>query len=191
MLIANSIGNDGSMEPQSSSIIQPPAHPTHAIPPHALGGAGWIIGIFGILGLGLLYLAYYLAEDTRRFVNHGVRVQGEVIELHFSRDSEGDGTYRPEVKYRTPEGVEYRFISSNGSNPASFSRGEQVEVLYLPENPQDGRIDAFFSLWGGVLICGVMGAIFALVGAGVWWGVYGQSNATAGWRRMAHASPPK
>lgn len=149
----------------------PLAERHNTIPPHSFGGGGWIIGIFGILGLGLLYLSHYLAEDTLRFVNEGVRVQGEVIDLHFSRDSEGDGTYRPEVKYQTPEGVEYRFISSSGSNPASFSRGERVQILYLPENPQDGRIDAFFSLWGGTLICGVMGAIFALVGGGFMVGV--------------------
>ena len=59
------------------------------------------------------------------------------------------------------------FVSSTATNPPGYAKGEKIEVLYFPAKPQEARINSFFSLWGGSVILGVMGAIFFLIGAGV------------------------
>lgn len=52
------------------------------------------------------------------------------------------------------------FISSSASSPASYSKGEKVEVYYLASNPQEAKIKNFFSLRGVEFIFILLGFIF-------------------------------
>ena len=121
-------------------------------------------GIFLLVGLGLLGGSAYLTYDTRRSLSVGVRADGKVIDLYESRDSDGDSTYRPHVRFTTREGEIVEFTSSTGSNPAAFNVGEPVVVIYDPASPRSARIDSFFQLWFAPLLTGVMGIVFTAVG---------------------------
>lgn len=118
------------------------------------------IGIFLLVGLGLLGGSAYLTYDTRRALSVGVRADGEVTDLYENRDSDGDITYRPRVRFRTREGDSVEFTSSVGSHPAAFGVGETVAVIYNPASPDDARIDSFFQLWFAPLLLGGMGVVF-------------------------------
>ena len=121
-------------------------------------------GIFLLAGLGQLGGAAYLTYDTQRDLSVGVRADGEVIDLYESRDSDGDYTYRPHVRFTTREGEVLEFTSTMGSNPAAFDVGEPVAVIYDPASPRDARIDSFFQLWFAPLLLGFMGIVFTAVG---------------------------
>ena len=121
--------------------------------------------IFGLVGLGVLYLCFYLYNDNRVFLATAKETDGEVVELISKRDSDGT-TYRPRVRYRPQGGYDMFFESSVSSNPPAFDVGEKVKVLYEPGNPQSAKINSFMSLWFGVLISGVLGLIFSAVGLG-------------------------
>ena len=92
--------------------------------------------------------------------------QGTVVELVRSQSSDST-TYRPVVRYSTQSGEQVEFTSSAGSNPPSYSKGEQVEVLYQPLQPAQARINGFFPLWGGPMVIAGLGGVFFLVGAGI------------------------
>ncbi|MEE8434142.1 MAG: DUF3592 domain-containing protein, partial [bacterium] len=65
------------------------------------------------------------------------------------------------------EGQPVEKVSSTSSNPPSYFEGERIRVLYIPSNPQDASIKAFFSLWGGSVIVGALGLVFFLIGGGM------------------------
>jgi hypothetical protein len=118
--------------------------------------------IFLFIGTGLLVGAYFLYQSTASFIEGAEEAPGTVINL--SRSGSDEPTYYPEVEFKTREGQEVVFFSSTGSNPASYSVGEKVVVLYEPENPTNAEIKSFFSLWAGALIVGGIGVVFFLVG---------------------------
>ena len=122
--------------------------------------------LFTLIGLGLCAGAVFLYDDTRSFLAEAQQTEGTVIDLQVSRSSDSY-TYRPVVRFTTPGGEAMEFVSSVGSNPPSYDRGETVDILYLPNSPRDARIGDFFSLWGAPLILGVLGSVFFLTGFGI------------------------
>jgi len=122
--------------------------------------------LFCATGLAMLAGALVWYESVRTFMAQASTAQGTVVDLVRSRSSDST-TYRPVVRFRTPEGQLVEFVSNAGSNPPSYSKGEQVEVFYKPSEPRNAKINGFFSLWGGLLIVGGLGAAFFLIGAGI------------------------
>ncbi len=127
---------------------------------------GVLVGVFLVVGLGMLGGAGYLFVDTRHDVATGVSADGVVIDLIAERDSDGDNVYYPRVRFLTPAGEPVEFTGSVGSSPAAFDVGEPVAVLYNPSAPRDARIDSFFQLWFAPLILGFLGLVFTAVGGG-------------------------
>lgn len=122
--------------------------------------------VFTLIGLGMLVGAYAIYSSTNSFIDRAVETEGEVVDLILSRSSDSNAYY-PVVVFRDTSGREVEFQSSTGSNPASYSRGERVSVLYESSSPEGARINSFFSLWGGAIIVGGLGLIFSLIGGGI------------------------
>lgn len=127
---------------------------------------GAFVGVFLLVGLGMLGGAGYLFVDTRHDIATGVGAEGVVIDLIAERDSDGDDVYYPRVRFATPAGEPVEFTGSVGSSPPAFDIGEAVAVLYNPSDPRDARIDSFFQLWFAPLILGFLGLVFTAVGGG-------------------------
>ncbi len=121
---------------------------------------------FTIIGAGMLIGTLFIYLNTNKFLATCVLSEGTVIDLVSSR-SDDSYTYSPIVQFEDQYGNQVLFHSSNGSNPPSYSVGETVEVLFDPESPDDAKINGFFSLWGGVLILGILGTVFFAVGGAI------------------------
>ncbi len=111
------------------------------------------------VGLALLIGALFWYQNVKTFIAGASVAQGTVVELVRSQSGSDSPTYRPVVRFNA-NGRAVEFVSSSGSNPPSYSRGEKVEVFYQPSKPQNAMINGFFSLWGGPLIVGGLGAVF-------------------------------
>ncbi|NOZ10186.1 MAG: DUF3592 domain-containing protein [Gammaproteobacteria bacterium] len=122
--------------------------------------------IFSIIGLGMLVGAYYLYQNTQSFLESAVATNGTVVKLVRSK-SNNSTTYAPVVQFKTEKGELVEVTSSTSSNPPGYSRGENVEIFYLPSSPQRAKINGFFSLWGAALIVGILGGVFFSVGGGI------------------------
>jgi hypothetical protein len=109
-----------------------------------------------ILGLGGLFLvgALALGWGSLRHVLYAERADGEVIEIR----REGD-MYAPVLRFRLPGG-ETREVKDLGSGAPDFAVGDRVTILYMPDDPEDIRIDTFDRLW--------FSSIFVLVFASAW-----------------------
>jgi len=120
--------------------------------------------VFGGIAASLFAVALLVAAHTVYFMRSAVHAQGEVIELlHVESDDDGDGTWKPRVRFRTAAGETIDFESSTSSNPPSYEVGEAVRVLHAPGDPRNARIDSFFSLWGMSIVFGAIGMAFLVV----------------------------
>lgn len=118
--------------------------------------------IFAMVGFLMLLGGGLWAHSTSTFIDDAGSAQGEVIELVARRSSDST-TYAPRYRFVVEGQQAYTVISSSSSSPPAYDVGEQVKVLYDPENPTDAKIDSFMGLWfGPVLIIG-MGLVFSLI----------------------------
>src|SRR5687767_13322061 len=130
--------------------------------------AGAFAGVvFLLVGVGALVGGAYWGLRTKTFLASAERADGRVIELVARRGDDGT-TYAPKVRFTTKDGAQETFTSSSSSNPPSHREGDAVTVLYEPERPSNAKIDSFMDLWfGPLMVGGVFGIIFTLVGAAV------------------------
>ncbi len=115
-----------------------------------------VIGICMILG------ASNVAINTNNFLDEATIELGEVIDLVEVR-SDGSSTYAPVVNFLDSGGNSYEFIPSASSNPPGYFIGEKLEVLYLPLNPLEAKINSFYSVWGSTVILGMIGLILLVI----------------------------
>jgi hypothetical protein len=127
----------------------------------------WIGLVFGLVGTAIMIGGGFSLNHSRSFSDGGVSVQGVVVDLAYSRDSDGDGTYAPVVEYRDREGRPHTYRSSSGSSPPSYDVGERVTILYRPDQPSRAVIDDFWDRWALPAFLLGFGAIFAVVGWGL------------------------
>lgn len=128
-----------------------------------------------IVGIALLAGSVLLFQNTRVFIAEASQAEGTVVDLAESR-SEDSISYRPVVRFTTENAQVIEFIGSTGSNPPSYSRGEQVQVLYVPAEPENAKLSGFFSVWGGFSILVVIGVLMFLLGGGLIWAGRRQSQ---------------
>jgi Protein of unknown function (DUF3592) len=117
-----------------------------------------------ILGIGGLILAGGLALGwgSLRHVLWAERADGEVIEIR----REGD-MYAPVLRFRLPDG-ETQEVKDLGSGAPDFAVGDRVTVLYMPEDPEDFRIDTFERLWFSTIFVTVFAGFWLLFGTIAW-----------------------
>ena len=117
-----------------------------------------------ILAIGGLILAGGLALGwgSLRHVLHAERAQGEVIEIR----REGD-MYAPVLRFRRANG-EMQEVKDLGSGAPDFAVGDRVTVLYMPDDPEDFRIDTFERLWFSSIFVTAFAGFWLLFGAVAW-----------------------
>ncbi|MDX1672512.1 MAG: DUF3592 domain-containing protein [Balneolaceae bacterium] len=128
----------------------------------------WAGPIMTLIGAGALVLGIYLGYDRAEFLETALPDTGKVVALN-EKSSTSDGTtsytYYPVVEY-TPGDNENKitFEHDVGSNPPSYSVGEEVEVLYDPQDPDEAIIDAGIMNWFGAGIATILGLFFFMGG---------------------------
>lgn len=122
--------------------------------------------VFAAVGVLMLFIMSWVHTRERRFVAGAARASGTVVDLEYSRSSDG-GAYYPVIRFVTAAGESVTFRSHVGSSPPSHQVGETLEVLYDPAAPQGARTAGFFALYLGSFITGLFALIFGGVG-GVW-----------------------
>ena len=129
------------------------------------------------LGFGVLWIAVgaFFSVETKHFVSKSRKATGTVVGLKkiwtssTSKSTTGRRpVYRPVIEFQTAEGRRIQFTSSHGSNPPTYRKGDRVEVLYDPKNPQESRLLSFGSLWLFPVMSIGIGSLLVLIGLGIW-----------------------
>lgn len=122
--------------------------------------------LFAGIGSGLLVVAAQFINADRAIAGAGRQAQGIVVDIVGARGYRGRIAYQPIVSFTDHTGQQRYFTSQVSSNPPAYEKGESVAVLYDPARPDKAMIDSFIDRHLGSLIFGVMGTIFAVLGAG-------------------------
>ena len=135
--------------------------------------AGVVIGcLFALIGLGVLIFACSLGYESWQKAENGVTVQGKVVSLKrecsSGRRSSGT-TYYPVFRFTAQDGKEYRVEHNQGSNPPAWKKGEEVELIYLPDDPQSAVPNTFWGKYGVTVFLLIFGSGFAGIGGCVAW----------------------
>ena len=117
-----------------------------------------ILGIGGLIAAG----GVLMGLGNLRHVLYGERADGIVTEVVRDGDM-----YAPVVRFRLPQGEAVE-VKDLGSGAPDFSTGDAVTVLYLPENPQDFRLDTFERLWLVPIFLFGFGGFWLTFGAVAW-----------------------
>jgi hypothetical protein len=93
-------------------------------------------GVFlTVLGIGKM-------RGRRKLLKNGIRVEGRVIENHFSVSGQ---IYYPVIRYVTLEKDWVTKKYDIGSSPPAFKEGETVKVIYSPDNHEQFMLDNWHS----------------------------------------------
>ena len=123
--------------------------------------AALILGLFFAVGFGMLLGSCFTFLHTRQFLQNAEGVSGVVVEnICKPGVGMGDrpaGCYCPRIRFQTVDGHEINFVSDSGCNPAAYSVGESVSLLYDPQQPDKASINSFTSLWFIPIGLGILG----------------------------------
>ncbi|MGW1490508.1 DUF3592 domain-containing protein [Streptomyces sp. NPDC002402] len=89
----------------------------------------------------LLVLGAALRETVvvRRLRQHGTRTQGVVVENVRTTDSDGP-TWVPVIAFTDLRGYRVEFSPRARGTGMGLATGREVEVVYLPHDPQTARV---------------------------------------------------
>lgn len=127
-------------------------------------GLKYVGPTFTLIGLLSLGAAIYLGIQRANFLETAITARGEVVNL-IEKRSDDSYVYYPVVEFTLPGSFDVlTFQHDSGSNPPSYTIGEQVQVLYDPENPQNAIIDAGLWNWMATGLVSTLGLLFTMVG---------------------------
>lgn len=116
--------------------------------------------IFPLISLAITGVGIWLWIKTRRFQAKSVEVMGTVIgkeQLVSTIDQKGTSYANFQFTTKTGDLVTGRSVI--GVPWSRKNKGEQIGILYNPDDPQESRVNSFVELHGATLI-------FLLVGIG-------------------------
>ena len=103
-----------------------------------------ILMVIGLVALGLLIGTSVVTYRTYDFSNRAIKVKGEVISVRSQYSGKGKTTVYKTVKF-TPEGGKEVVVEVGGAGDAK--KGDKLELLYDPENPETAYEDNFMAIW--------------------------------------------
>jgi len=131
--------------------------------------ASLFAGIFIVAGMVSVYFGTYFYNDIQSIRKGGVKTEGVI--LRYERRGTRSANMKdmfvvPIVQFQTVTGqpivVEGKVDNSTILQNLCES-GEQVEVIYDPNNPEHAVINTFAELWFGPLLLWVVGAGFIFI----------------------------
>ena len=131
-----------------------------------------------ILAVALPFICIGLSEAwkaqvmLKSFIGvRGIVVGNDYLSTTDLQDSaKVSWAYHPVVRFTTVEEREFVFTDGVGTIPADYDVGDEVEVLYNPEDPQDATIKNWKRVWFGplwIIAIGIL-PILGLIGWIVW-----------------------
>jgi len=113
-----------------------------------------IVGVFALIfcagGVVLIVLGCHKYADSRTFVAGAKSAPGKVAGFK-TFDAPGtdmrDDIHYAMVRYKTADGREITFRGPSKDGLVRLKRGDEVSVLYYPNEPEKARVDSFMELW--------------------------------------------
>ncbi len=105
------------------------------------------IGICVLVGGVCFIFAVKKVIETMIFLRNAQKTMATVVSYDSSHSSGSGATYMPILEFKTTGDKKVQFTSTVATNPPAYKLGEQVEIRFLPKNPQAAKINSFYDLW--------------------------------------------
>lgn len=122
-------------------------------------GCLWVV--LNAVWVGLMFVGAYYGRVSWDLVQSGQQTMGVVTGYEENHSREGGLTYSPIIAY-TAADQSHTFVSSNSSYPPAYEIGEEVPLLYNPQDPTLARVDSWWELWLLPTMLGGAAVILAL-----------------------------
>lgn len=129
--------------------------------------------VLSLLGAGMCAGGLYMGYNSIMLLRHGTTATGTVIDNVMHKSTSTDSKthqqkttlfYNPVVSFTTESGQDITFTSDLGNgNQPSYEKGQQVEVIYFNDRPQDAKVKGGMELWLGSIVLLFMGGILIIV----------------------------
>ena len=122
--------------------------------------------IMAPLGIGMIIGAIWTGINAKSFIDNALKGEGVVIKMERRESGTGSDrsiTYAPVFTFKDKKDESHMIHSSTSSSPPAYEVNEKVEVLYLAEQPEEAKLNGFFSLWGIPLVLGIIGIMDLLM----------------------------
>ncbi len=122
--------------------------------------------LFTQAGAAALALGLWLGAEQWQFARSAVATQGTVVGHTEFEGKDGEPNFAPLVEWRDGQGRMRRFRGQIGGPNPAYRLGQSIEMAYLPGNPSDARLTAFWPAWMKPIIAVLIGIAF--LAAGLW-----------------------
>jgi hypothetical protein len=123
----------------------------------------WFIWIFPVIGAVLLVVAGVMVSRTMAFLRSGTPGVAQVVAYDARPGSKGGTLYAPVLRLLEPT-PGFEQTSSTASSDRKWKIGTKVRVKCDPADPAKFQIDSPDDAFTGAAICGVIGAVFLIMG---------------------------
>jgi hypothetical protein len=131
----------------------------------------WLPWVFPLIGVVVVVGGIRSLRAASRFQRSARQAPATVTELRWEWTSGGSNSSSsrvayPVVRFALPDGRLVETQTSFGSNPPPAREGDQVTVLYDPDDPTSARLPGFFKSghFSGVMAI-VLGCFFIVLGS--------------------------
>jgi hypothetical protein len=118
-----------------------------------------------LVGLVLMSIAYWQFQQTMKLLKNGEIAKARVLELVAVRDSDGT-SYRPLFRFTTKTNQVKQFEYDVSSSPPAWEVGEEADVIYNPDHPEQAKLMGYWGLFIGAIVLIAVAAPFIIVGGG-------------------------
>ncbi len=128
----------------------------------------WLKGLMIVDMVGLIVAAIWFVH-IQQFLTTAVKTTGHISAIVTEVDGEGDLTYTPEIEFQDQHGKIYRFRTIVSGNEHERQVGEQVPVVYDPQNATNASVDTLVELYLGVFALSLVSLVLLLAGLIAGW----------------------
>jgi hypothetical protein len=117
------------------------------------------------VGIIVFIISVFLFRQTLYIMNKGTRTKATVIDIEKIADSD-ETTYTPVFKFKTTTHQEIVFKYHLSGTHALFDIGEEVFVVYNPENPGQAKVLTYFGSFMWTIVLMAISMPLIVVGGG-------------------------
>lgn len=122
---------------------------------------GYFLLLSAVVLLGIAAISSCLNWN---FIHSAIFAKGIVVQMRERRGQDGNITYAPVVSFKDANNRVHIIEAHSSSSPPSHQLGDVVPVLYRNGEPENGRINEFFEMWGIAAFSGGFGILDFLIG---------------------------
>ncbi len=127
---------------------------------------------FAVIGLVAVVIGILWIRSTKERLKTMINHTGTVVEKSRVERPGETATFYPVVEFKTQTGDVFRFEGKTSGAEHEYKIGEQIEILYDPQDPKGAMINSWKELWlppivlmligGGVMLAGIVPCGFVL-----------------------------